>query len=330
MTEIAKRADSKVSAKEESLLAFLVDVAAILLLILSFTVGWRFWVSWFSQTDSLVCSICLGLGFVIAVVRGLFFEPVYHRSFTPWVLFSLAFLVLFYSMVAGRPKLTGISAGLAIAGWLSRWLRGENVAQSLCLGFAFMVPSVVDACEERGAFQFIESAVLNLTSGLSEATSQFHIQRDGSIEFGHGAADRFSSVGRWDSILPFVGISFFCIYLFRRTLIPSLLTVSMAFFVWMAIRSSAWVTFAWYAEQYGSWHEWTMTTEIVLFLMGAFFIVLLDQFFASLLAPIPAEFVNEDLPLIAYLWNWFVLLPSLKFSAPSRAKETFDDELEDE
>ncbi|MCU0718194.1 MAG: hypothetical protein MUC83_00705 [Pirellula sp.] len=330
MTDVANLAGSKVLTKEGNVLAFLVDIAAILLLILSFAIGWRFWAGWLSQTDSLVCTICLGLGFVIAVARGLFYEPVYHRNITPWVFFSLAFLVLFFAMVAGRPKLTGISAGLAIAGWLSRWLKGDNAAQSLSLGFAFMVPSVVDACKERGAFEFIESAVLTLTSGLSEALSQFHIQRDGIIEFGHGVADRFSSVGRWDSILPFVGISFFCIYLFRRTLIPSLLTVSMAFFVWMAIRSSAWVTFAWYAEQYGAWHEWTMTTEIVLFLMGAVLIVLLDQFFASLLAPIPAEFVNEDLPLIAYLWNWFVLLPSLKFTVPSRAKETFDDELEEE
>ena len=330
MTQAANLAGSKISSKDVNILGFLVDIAAIILLLLSFAIGWRFWTSWFSQTDSLVCSMCIGLGFVVAVSRGLFFDPVYRRTITPWVFFSLAFLVLFYAMVAGRVKLSGISAGLAVAGWLSRWLRGESLAQSLSLGFAFMVPSVVDACEERGAFEFIESAVLTLTSGVSEALSQFHIQRDGIIEFGHGVADRFSSVGRWDSILPFVGISFFCIYLFRRTLIPSLLTISMAFFVWMAIRASAWVTFAWYAEQYGSWHEWTLTTEIILFSIGAILIVLLDQFFGSLLAPIPAEFVNEDLPLVAYLWNWFSQLPSLKLSAPSRAKEKFDDEWEDE
>jgi hypothetical protein len=330
MTEAANLARAKVVTEEGNIFGFLVDFAAIVLLILSFAIGWRFWAGWLSQTDSLVCTICLGVGFAIAVVRGLFFDPVYRRTWTPWMFFGIAFVVLFYAMVAGRAKLSGISAGLAVAGWLSRWLKGESAAQSLSLGFAFMVPSVVDACEERGAFQFIESAVLKLTSGLSEAMNQFHIQRDGIIEFGHGVADRFSSVGRWDSILPFVGISFLCIYLFRRTLIPSLLTVSMAFFVWMAIRASAWVTFAWYAEQYNVWHEWTIATEIVLFMIGAVLIVLLDQFFASLLAPIPPEFVNEDLPLIAYLWNWFVLLPSLKFTVPSRAKETFDDELEDE
>ncbi len=189
-----------------------------------------------------------------------------------------------------------------------------------------MVPSIVDACEQRGGFEFIESCALNLTSGLAEANSQFHIQRDGAIEFGHGVADRFSSVGRWDSILPFVGISFFCIYVFRRNLIPSVLIIVSAFLVWMAIRATAWVAFSWYAERNEVWPEWGMGMQLFLFALGAVMIVLLDQFFAALFEPIPAEFINEDLPLAATVWNGMVSLPSLCFKIPQRSFDRDNEE----
>lgn len=325
---------SGVKAKEKlataDLLLYLVDLAAIVLLVGSFLIGFRFWESWFSETDSIVCTICIVSGVVMAVLRGLTFEPAHKRQIIPWIFFSIAFAVLFFALVTGRIKLTGISAGVAIMGWLARWLRGDGIAQVMSLGMAFMVPSFVDALEQRGAFEFVEGAVLSLTSGLSESTTQFHILRDGVIEYGHGSADRFSSVGRWDSILPFVGIAFFCIYTFRRAFIAATLTLSSAFLVWMAVRATAWVGFAWYAERYDIWPEWTLGIEIFLFLTGASLILCLDQFFASLLAPIPAEFINEDVPLIAYVWNWLVLLPALEFSPPSRARETFDDDMEDE
>jgi hypothetical protein len=69
MTQAANLAGPKISTKDLNILGFLVDIAAIVLLLLSFSIGWRFWTSWFSQTDSLVCSICLGLGFAIALTR---------------------------------------------------------------------------------------------------------------------------------------------------------------------------------------------------------------------------------------------------------------------
>lgn len=313
-----------------NLVHYLVDITAVAMLIGAFAVGFRFWESWFAETDSVVCTICIAFGVLLALLRGLTLEPIHKRQIVPWGCFVLAFMVLFFAVVAGRSKLTGIAVGLVMMGWLAHRLRGEGITQAISLGIAFMVPSFVNAFEDRGAFEIVEDAVLNLTSGLSESMTQFHILRGDVIEYGHGVANRFSSVGRWDSILPFVGIAFFCIYAFQRAFVSSLLTLSMAFLVWMAVRASAWVSFAWYAEAYGVWPEWTLGVEVFLFCTGAVLILCLDQFFASLLAPIPAEFINEDVPLVAYVWNWFVLLPSLEFSPPSRARETFDDDLEEE
>ncbi|XZE20270.1 hypothetical protein SH449x_000134 [Pirellulaceae bacterium SH449] len=318
------------AASENWLLAYSIDLACLLLLCLSFALGSRFWRGWFSEIDSVVCSVCIAVGFVIAVCMGFRMKSGRSRSVAPWLFLFLAILVLFYALVAGRPKLTGISAGMAVTAWLVKRLSGESISRSLSLGLALMVPSFVSAFEDRGGFELIENMVLELTSGLAESSSQFHIQRDNIIEFGHGVANRFSSVGRWDSILPFVGISFLCIYLFRRALICSLLTLSMAFLVWMAVRATAWCVFAWYAARSGFWLEWTLGLEVALFATGAALIVLLDQFFSSLLAPIPSEFVNEDLPLVAYLWNWIVLLPALELAQPTRVFEDESYSLEDE
>lgn len=311
---------------ENRTIGYSIQGSAVLLFVVSVLVGWGFWMNWFSKTDSLVCSICLALGFGIAFARGIMMEPLHKRVFAPSVFLGIAFLVLFYSVVSGRPKLSCIAAGFSVAGWLAYILRSESVFQALSLGVAFMVPSIVDACEQRGAFEFIENRALGLTSGLAEANSQFHIQREGTIEFGHGVADRFSSVGRWDSILPFVGISFFCIYVFRRNLIPSVLIIVSAFLIWMAIRSTAWVGFSWYAERNEVWPDWGLGTEMFLFAIGAIMIVCLDQFFGAIFEPIPNEFVNEDFPLAATVWNWLVCLPSINLKIPHRAFDGDEDE----
>jgi hypothetical protein len=306
-------------------LGIVADLVAAVLMVITIFMGLGFWREWFSQTDSIVCSVCLALGVTVAFVRGIVLEPVHYRRVIPWICFGLAVLVLAYAFLGGRPKLCGIASGLIAAGWFSHRLKGESFAQAFVLGFAFMIPSVVDACDQRGAFDFIESCALSLTSGLAEATNQFHMKRENSIEFYHGVADRFSSVGRWDSILTFVGISSLCIYWFRRSLVTAALTCSMAFLVWMGVRAVAWVVFAWYAEKYMEWPEWTLSTEIMLFCIGAVLIVMLDQFFAMMLAPIPDEFLNEDTPLAPMLWNLFVNLPSFNVWAPQTATSTEDE-----
>jgi hypothetical protein len=327
MSEVAAPAISQSTIDQSRSPGFVVDI--VVLGCFALLVGGSFWKNWFSETDSLVCSVCLAIGLIVALIRGIAFEPIYRRPIAPWVFYGCAMIVVAYALVAARPKLSGIAAGLIAAGWFSHRLRGESLSQAVCLGFAFMIPSVVDACDQRGAFDFVERCAVNLTSGLAEAANQFHVQSETSIEFGHGIADRFSSVGRWDSILTFVGISFLCIYIFRRPLLPAVLTCSMAFFVWMAVRAAAWVTFSWYAERNTMWPEWTLTIEIVLFGIGAVLILMLDQFFATLLAPIPDEYINEDLPLVAMCWNWMVSLPSLRIVTPDRTVPDSDDYMSD-
>jgi hypothetical protein len=290
----------------------------VMLFLVSLLVGWSFWLNWFSKTDSLACSICIGVGVAVALVRGFRCDPVYNRTLIPFIFLGLAFLVLFYSVVAGRPKMSCIAAGLSVAGLLAYTLRSESVFQALSIGIAFMVPSLVDACEQRGAFEAIESAAVGLTSGIAEANSQFHMRVNNTIEFGHGVADQFSSVGRWDSILPFLGIALCCIYALRRSFAPGLLLIVFAFLVWLAVRATAWVAFSWYAEKYEIWPEWGWGTQLILFGIGSIMIVGIDQFLGSIFEPIPTEFINGEAPLMAVLWNGFVSLPGASLEFPQR------------
>ncbi|MCU0717654.1 MAG: hypothetical protein MUD03_16155 [Pirellula sp.] len=303
-------------------------VVTFTLMFLSFVIGLGFWRDWFSSVDRLVCTVFVFLGLAIALYRCFWGSDQPARRVGPIAFWSFAAVILVFSTVSGRPKLAGIAMGMAAIGWFCHQIRGESHSNAIALGLAFMIPSLVDACKDRGAFDATESVAVDVTSGLADALLQSHLRVGNTIQFGHGVADKFSCEGNWDSIVTFMGISMFCIYAYRRNLINGLITFSLSFIVWMGLRGAAWVTLSTMATFQEEWVAWTVGLEIFLFIIGAIFIVSLDQFFAMLLQPIPAEFINPDFPLVATCWNWIVGLPKLTTAVPVRDFQA--DEIEED
>lgn len=301
-------------------LGMLPHLITAILIALCLVLGLSFWRDWLSSIDRVVCTGCVMLGLLVALARSRWkSSETPGRWAVPILFWSIAGLVILFALATMRLKLCGIALGFAVAGWCSCRIRGESVAHALTLGMAFMIPSLVDACKDRGAFEWAESIAIQITSGLADALSQSNLRVDNTIMFGHGIADRFSCEGNWDSIVTFMGISFFCIYVFRRRLLNSVITLALAFVVWMAVRGAAWVTLSLIASQPGGeWIEWSVGLEILLFVIGAILIFSVDQFFGALLEPIPDEFINPDFPLAALCWNWIVGLPNLSASVPVR------------
>lgn len=298
------------------------------LMFLSLVIGLGFWRDWFSSVDRLVCTVFVFLGLAIALYRCFWGSDQPPRRVGPIAFWSLAAVILLFSTVSGRPKLAGIAMGMAAIGWFCHQIRGESHSNAIALGLAFMVPSLVDACKARGAFDATESIAVDVTSGLADALLQSHLRVGNTIQFGHGVADKFSCEGNWDSIVTFMGISMFCIYAYRRNLVSGLITFSLAFVVWIALRGAAWVTLSTMATYQEEWVAWSVGLEVFLFVIGAIFIVSLDQFFAMLLQPIPPEFINPDFPLVTSCWNWIVGLPKLTTAVPVREFQA--DEIEED
>jgi len=230
----------------------------------------------------------------------------------------LALVAILLSIFLGRPRLCGIACGLALAGWCTMRVLGENVQQGIMLGSVFAIPTAIDAFAARGAFDWLESIALNVTSGLADAASQSHVREGDRLIFGLGVADRFSCVGKWDSVVSFFGIAIFCILAFRRNFVSGVLAIVMSAIIWIAVRATAWVGMAWMGISNGVWYEWSFGLEVGLFLLGAILVLSIDQFISTLFEPIPFEFINTDFPLFAFVWNWLCALPTLTVNVPER------------
>ncbi len=302
----------------------LIGLISLLLAAASLVVGMRFWVGWLTSVDRIVCSLFVAMGLFYGIWQS-------HR--TPegkvrWgqigVLWVISGAILAISVVTGRPKLTGISMGLAFAALFTHIFRGERVAHAISLGMAFMVPTLVATWQERGYFGWAEATAVQITSGLADALQQYHFQEENTIRFGHGVVSEFTSEGKWDSIITLLGICIFCIYSYRRGLLNGLITLSLSFIVWMAVRGVACVALACLAWINGEWTEWTIGLEVGLFFIGAALIFSLDQFFAAIFSPIPVECINTDFPLFAVIWNWIVGLPRLTTELPDRVFQSME------
>ena len=300
-----------------------IEILSATLLIGAVMVGLDFWREWFSSVDRVICSVCVFFGLIVSFFRSTWEGEQFSRPRFAFaaLLWFLAVVAIWMSFSLGRPKLSGIACGLVLAAWCSMRITGENIQQSLLLGLVFTIPSAIDAFAARGVFGWLESVAITVTSGLADAAELSHVQEDGSLIFGLGVADRFSCVGKWDSVVSFFGIAVFCVLAFRRNLLAGLIAIAMSAIVWIAVRASAWVGLAWLGNQNGIWHEWSFGLEVGLFLLGATLVVSLDQFFSALLEPIPFEFINTDFPLFAFIWNWFCGLPKLMVTVPQRESD---------
>ena len=306
-----------------------IEALAVAMFIAALMVGLDFWRDWFSSVDRVICSICVLVGLIVAFIRsGWLGEQSTERFVIAAILFSLAGVTIWISFSLGRPKLSGIACGLILAAWCSLRILGENVQHSMMLGLVFAIPSAIDAMDARGAFEWLESVAINVTSGLADAAEQSHVREGSRLIFGLGVADRFSCVGKWDSVVSFLGIAVFCVLAFRRNLLSGLIAVAMAAIVWISVRASAWVGMAWMGIRNGIWYEWSFGFEVGLFLLGAFLVISIDQFFSAMLEPIPFEFINTDFPLFAFIWNWLCGLPTFTVAVPQR--ESYFGEIDDD
>jgi len=309
-----------------------VHAVTIGLVAISLLLGFSFWADWFTSIDRIVCTICVALGLIISISKSWWNSDQPTRMVAPGILWSFSAIFVGLAIATSRPKFFAIALGLAVAGWFASQMKGESVGNAIAIGLAFMVPALVKAFEERNAFASIESIAVSVTSGLADVFGQSHYREGNTLLFGYGIADQFSCVGKWDSIVTLLGISLLCVFAFRRSLLSGLATCSLAFFVWIAVRAAAWVVLSLIVSSSEQTSEsgpiavmnWSKTLEISLFLIGALFILSLDQLFSSFLAPIPIEFINPDFPLVAISWNSIVGLPSLNPEVPSRALEIED------
>jgi len=308
---------------------FWIEVVAGALLIAAFFVGIDFWKEWFSSTDRIICSVCVGLGLMVALFRSNWQGELSRvRVAFAMILFVAAAATLATSFSLGRLKLSGIACGLILAAWCSLRVRGESLQHALSLGLVFAIPTAIDACAARGAFDWLESVSISVTSGLADAAEQSHVREGDRLLFGLGVADQFSCLGEWDSVVSFFGIAVFCVLSFRRNLLAGAITLVMSAVVWIAVRGSAWVAIAWLGNVNQVWYDWSPGLVILLFAIGAILLISIDQFFSTLLEPIPFEFINTDFPLFAFLWNWICGLPKLTVSVPQR-EDFSQDEIDD-
>jgi len=296
-----------------------VEVLSIVILVVAVFVGLDSWREWFSSVDRVLCSLCVAIGLVVALVRSSWNgEESKSRVAFAVAMWGLALVAILLSIFLGRPRLCGIACGLALAGWCTMRVLGENVQQGIMLGSVFAIPTAIDAFAARGAFDWLESIALNVTSGLADAASQSHVREGDRLIFGLGVADRFSCVGKWDSVVSFFGIAIFCILAFRRNFVSGVLAIVMSAIIWIAVRATAWVGMAWMGISNGVWYEWSFGLEVGLFLLGAILVLSIDQFISTLFEPIPFEFINTDFPLFAFVWNWLCALPTLTVNVPER------------
>ncbi len=303
-----------------------IEVLSIVLLAAAVFVGLDFWGDWFSSVDRVICSVCLLIGLIVAFGRSTWQgEQTRSRIIFAGLLFGLAAISIGSSYYLARPKLSGIACGLILAAWCSLRILGESYQHSLSFGLGFFIPSSIDALAARGAFDWLESIAISVTSGLADLAEQANVREGEKLIFGLGVADQFSSLGTWDSVLSLFGIAVFCILSFRRNFLPGVVAIAMAALVWIAVRGAAWAVLIWLGNRNGIWYDWTLGLEIGLFLLGATLVFSIDQYFSALLEPIPSEFINLDFPFFAMVWNWLCGLPKLTVAVPQREEFTQDD-----
>ncbi len=299
-----------------------IDALSITLVLVALGAGQESWKDWFSSEDRVLCSICVVIGLAVAFIRSTWVgEITKARLAFAFAMWGMAIVAIVLSLMLGRPRLCGIAVGLTLAGWCTLRVLGENIQHGMMLGLVFAIPTAIDAFAARGAFEWLESIALSVTSGLADSASLCHAREGGQLIFGLGEAKRFSCVGEWDSVVSFFGIAIFCILAFRRNLVPGLLSIVFSAIVWIAVRATAWVGLASMGISNGIWYQWTFGLEFGLFVLGAVLVVSIDQFIAALFEPIPFEFINTDFPLFAFVWNWLCALPTLTVNVPQREGE---------
>lgn len=297
------------------------DLAAFVLASMALVSGLNFWRDLFSTFDRVICFAFVVMGLAIALARSNWLgHKTRLRSGFATLLLTITALLICSSVVLSNPLWSGVACGTLFAGWCMARIRGDSFWHPLFLGLVLLVPFAIEVLANRGQFDWLESTTIATTSLMADAAGQAHATSDQTILFRHGIADHFSTIGKWDSAVSLLGVSFFCILAFRRALLTSCIAIGLSCIVWMTVRSIGWVTLSTLANRNETWYEWSYGIECVLFLIGVVLIISLDQFFATIFKPIPFEHFNPDSPLCAFGWNWLCGLPNLILRVPAQNK----------
>ena len=297
------------------------DAVALVLLSISTYLGWGSLRNLFSTPDRTICYTLVAAGFLVAVCRSNWQGDLTRLRIgiatACCVMASLLFCLCF---ALGNPQWSQLALTPIAIGWCACRLRGEAIFYTLLLGAVFIIPQAIDLAEYGGFFEWLESTTLSIASLLADAAGLPHVVSEGRILFKHGVADRFASIGEWDSAVSLFGISVFYILVVRRSLLVSVATVGFSVPVWSSVRGAVWAILSVSASRNQAESPWTEAVGFYGLLVGVLLVVSLSQFFAIVFKPIPFSLFNAESPLVAFAWNWICGLPKIELRIPSDNK----------
>ncbi len=313
----AKRQD----ANDIGSFGWFLDLAAVVLGSGSVYFALDIWRNWFSSPDRMFYAACIILGILVAMARSNWRgEQTKLKARLVWIFYVLAIILIFAGVSLSNSMLSAIAFGLVVASWSAGRIRGDSAWHAFFLGAMFVTPFAIDAMENRGDFDQLESLTVAITSVIADATGHPYAREDRTILFSRGNADYFSSIGVWDSVVAYFGMAIFYILAFRRSLLSSSFLLALTVFAWIAVRGVAWVALSVIADRNETWYPWSFELSIGCFLIGAALIVSLDSFLSTIFKPIPFEYLNPESPLGALAWNWLCGLPILMVRIPKKNK----------
>ena len=247
-----------------------------------------------------------------------------ERLFGIWVLAVLVCFVL-CGLVFGSESLISEAVGLSnegslwmgIAGFLILTgcclarMRGDSLAYCIFVGLVISILASVEVLKDYGSFKALQSFSLWITSIVASQIGQTNVLVDDTILFRHFNADEFFCVGRWNSVLCYLGVGVFCVLSFGRRLVPAGLTLVASVMVWPVVICALYIAISFLApeSEMPSRSTWSFYIELVASLLGVVVIIGVDCFVAAFFRPIPSKLLRSEDPFLSYVWNWLCELP---------------------
>jgi tetratricopeptide (TPR) repeat protein len=183
-----------------------------------------------------------------------------------------------------------------------------------------MFPFFIHLLHLSDFWVWIGDSAVSVTAGLANIFKLPFAIEGSSILFSQGVADAFKAEGVWDGVLPWIGVSLFCILAFRRNLLCAVASLAITPVLWVAVRGTAWILLAMLSNSEPGWLVWSEPIAISVFIVGVCLVLAAHVLCASIFEPIPYELFNTESPLISYAWNWICGLPGIVLRVPKSHK----------
>ena len=215
----------------------------------------------------------------------------------------------------------GLAGVMVMIGGYLAWTRGESVAYCVFLSLLILALPCVAWLQSKGMLESLKSFALWMTSSCATLVGQTNVLVDDRILFRYFTADQFSSLGRWNGVISYVGVGVFCVLLFRRCLLSASLTLCASVMVWPVLISMSYMTISFLPPEteMPTRSVWAFYIELAASLLGVAMIFSVDQFASALFRPIPFKSLGSKPPFLSVAWNWICGLPDPIYRA---TKET--------